>query len=588
MRGKLNWLLGKPSALAALVPLIFLLVFFVAPLGSMVMKSVLQPEFTLANFAAVFTGPVYRMALANSLILAAVVTIATFILGMWLVYGMDRWGPAWSAVIGVALVMPLVASGELVRVLAWMTAFSPSGPVSRALQAVGLVDEGAGVYPSLSAAVVGIVHILLPFFVFVVFSASRGMDPALEPASRLLGANRLQSFFAVALPSALPAMIGGSLIAFMMSLGYYATPSLLGKPQDTVFPVIIAEQVNKFGNYGQAAALGSLMLVVVLVFISILSRLGILGRLYGSSTSPGSHTKRIQTNLRLGVFWQTLVTARPFASATGWVSDSRTLRAVGYVLGRAGVICILCFLIFPIVVAVGASFTSGSLLRFPPEGFSFQWYTEYLTNSEWQSSTLNSVVVALFAGMVAVFIGAFGAAALNRGRFFGKGALFVLMISPLIVPWIIPALGLYFESVQLGIAYTHIGLVLGHVVFALPYTTMVLSTALSGFDHNLDRAAAMSGATVVQRVVHIYVPLLKAAVASAFVFAFLMSFTEFVFASFMTDSSLKTMPVKMWEGLTYNISPAVAAAGAVIAIVALAVMFVYGAVSWVGTRRKLA
>ncbi|MCG2623019.1 ABC transporter permease subunit [Arthrobacter sp. I2-34] len=576
----------KPSVgWAAIPPTLFLLLFFILPLFYMVRQSLWLPELTAEKYAESVTNPAYTGGLKNSLVLALYATLYTTVLGLFLVYAMDRWGKKWQAVISIFLLIPLVTNGELVRVLAWMIGLSPTGPITAGARFLGFLDPGQGLAPGLGAVVLGLVHILLPFFVFVVYSTTRGSDARIEQAAVLMGANRFQAFLYAVLPAAVPGILAGMLLAFMMTLGYYATPALLGNPQDTVLPVLIANQIKLLGDYGQAAALGMLLLGVILLFLFALNRLGVMQSLYGA---PAHRDAARTGQSRLSLYWCTLVCSSPVQRVTSFISGTRAFTWAGYVLSRTTVVLLLVFLTIPLVISLGASFTTTELLTFPPQGFSLRWYKTFLSDQVWTTSALNSLLIALISAVVSVVFGALAAAALTRGKFKGKGALFALLIAPLVIPWIVPALGLYFESVSLGVAFTYAGISIGHVVLALPYSTLVISTALRGFDWRLDLAARMSGASLGRRIIDIYIPLLRPAMFSAFLFSFLTSFTEFVFAFFMSDVRLKTLPVQMWEGLTFNVTPTVAAAGGIFTALALAAMMAAGIWQFLSARRLTA
>ncbi|WP_434612829.1 ABC transporter permease subunit [Arthrobacter sp. A5] len=573
----------KPSVgWAAIPPVLFLILFFILPLFYMVRQSLWLPDFSVSKYVEAVTNSAYTGGLKNSLVLAAYATLYTTILGLFLVYAMDRWGKKWQIAIGISLLIPLVTNGELVRVLAWMIGLSPTGPITAVARFFGFLHAGEGLAPSLGAVVLGLVHILLPFFVFVVYSTTRGADARIEKAAVLMGGNKLQAFLYAALPAAIPGILAGMLLAFMMTLGYYATPALLGNPQDTVLPVLIANQIKLLGDYGQAAALGMLLLGVILLFILALNKLGVMQSLYGD---PSSKDNGKAGQSRMSNYWCSLVCSTPVQRVTAVVSGFKAFRWTSYALARLVVLLLLLFLAVPLIISLGASFTPTELLTFPPQGISLRWYETFFSDQVWTSSALNSLIIAFMSAVVSVIFGALAAAALTRGKFKGKGALFALLIAPLVIPWIVPALGLYFESVSLGVAFTYTGISIGHVVLALPYSTLVLSTALRGFDWRLDLAARMSGASLGRRIVDIYIPLLRPAMLSAFLFSFLTSFTEFVFAFFMSDVHLKTLPVQMWEGLTFNVTPTVAAAGGIFTALALLAMIIVGIWQYMATRR---
>ena len=152
------------------------------------------------------------------------------------------------------------------------------------------------------------------------------------------------------------------------------------------------------------------------------------------------------------------------------------------------------YLLAPTLVIVPMSFTEARILSFPPEGFTFQWYERMLTDRQWSTGIVNSAQVATLTAILATVLGTLAALGLTRGRFPGRTAVNALALSPLIVPVVVIAIGMFGLFVQWRISGSLIGLVVAHTALALPFVAVSVSTSLRTMDRNLELAAANLGA----------------------------------------------------------------------------------------------
>jgi len=568
------------GALAPALPaLIFLLAFFLMPLGFMVWMSLSDPEFGFDNYVKAFQSQATRNGFVNSLVICAQATVITAVLGSLVVVALIRWRGIARTLVLLSLLLPFVTSGELVRIVAWMIALSPDGFLSTALRGLGLVSPGEMLLPGRPAVLIGLVHILLPFFVLTCFTALKMLDSRLPQAAGSLGAPPVQAFLTTTVPLSAGPILGASLLVFMIALGYYATPAALGGT-DVVLPTLITNQIQQLGDWGSAAALGTLLLVVTIVLFAIMLRFGGLSVLFSAVGSGAS-----SAGGRFSRAWTAAATSsgmRSFASACAAIPFGGALLKTVHVLLVIG-ICV--YLALPLIVAVPASFGEKSILTFPPSGFSLKWYEQFGANQAWVEALQTSLLVGLGTTVLSVLLAAGGAFVLTRSSTRGKAAVFLLLMMPLIMPWTVTAIGLYFEADLLGIAYQPLGLVIGHTVGGIPFALIVLTSAFASFDWRLDRAAVSLGASRLHRFLDIALPFLRPAFFGAMLFAFIWSFTEVVFAFLMNDAGTRTLPVAMWLELSYNISPIVAAAGGILTGSMLVLAAVYGLSQWFAKRR---
>ena len=225
------------------------------------------------------------------------------------------------------------------------------------------------------------------------------------------------------------------------------------------------------------------------------------------------------------------------------------------------------YLLAPTLVIVPMSFTEASILSFPPDGFSLQWYEQMFTDRQWSSGMVNSLQVAVLTAILATVLGTLAALALTRGRFPGRGALNGLMLTPLIVPVVIIAIGMFSLFVQWRISGSLLGLVLAHTALALPFVVVNVAAILRTMDRNLELAAANLGADPRRSFMRITLPIILPGVLAGAIFAFITSWDEVVVAIFLTSARFRTLPVEMWEQVRQVVDPTVAAVATVVMVV---------------------
>ncbi len=230
------------------------------------------------------------------------------------------------------------------------------------------------------------------------------------------------------------------------------------------------------------------------------------------------------------------------------------------------------YLLAPTLVIVPMSFTQASILSFPPEGFSTQWYEQMLTKPAWSTGLRNSVVVGSLTAILATGLGTLAALGMTRGRFPGRSIVTGLALSPLIVPVVIIAIGMFSLFVQWRIAGSIVGLVLAHTALAVPFVIVNVATSLRTIDRNLELAAANLGATPARTFQRITLPLILPGVLAGAIFAFITSWDEVVVAIFLTTARFRTLPAEMWQQVRQVVDPTVAAVATTLLVVTTALL----------------
>jgi putative spermidine/putrescine transport system permease protein len=250
-----------------------------------------------------------------------------------------------------------------------------------------------------------------------------------------------------------------------------------------------------------------------------------------------------------------------------WRSPRRLLMAA---LGALTVF----YLLAPTLVIVPMSFTQARILSFPPEGFSLQWYQRMFTDPQWAAGIQHSAEVATLTAVLATILGTLAALGLTRGRFPGRTLVNALALSPLIVPVVVIAIGMFGLFVQWRIAGSLAGLVVAHTALALPFVIVNVGTSLRTIDRNLEMAAANLGADPRRSFLHITLPLILPGVLAGAIFSFITSWDEVVIAIFMTSARFRTLPVEMWEQVRQVVDPTVAAVSTTLLVVTTALLLV--------------
>jgi putative spermidine/putrescine transport system permease protein len=220
---------------------------------------------------------------------------------------------------------------------------------------------------------------------------------------------------------------------------------------------------------------------------------------------------------------------------------------------------ILVVMIAPIVVVVLLSFSSASYLTFPPPAFGVRWYREYLGSRDWLAATLLSLEVAVVVVVLSTVLGTLASLGLARLPQMARMLATGLILSPLIVPVIIVAIGVYYAFARYGLVGTPAGLVLAHTCLAVPFVVTSVGASLAGFDRRLEMAALSLGATPFGAFRQVTLPLILPGVLVGALFAFITSFDELVVSLFLSGANAVTLPRRMWEDLRYALDPTIAA-----------------------------
>jgi putative spermidine/putrescine transport system permease protein len=254
----------RSSGLRWLLPALALLaLFFVLPVLSLLLRSVLEPQPGLQHYAELVQGSTYVKVLFNTLMVASVVTVVTVLLGFPVAWLMAIAPSGWSRLLMACLLLSMWTN-LLVRTYAWMVLLQRTGVINQTLMAWGLIDAPLHLVNNLTGVTIGMTYIMLPFLVLPLHATIKNLDPAILRAAATCGASRWQAFRLVLWPLALPGVASGGLMVFVMSLGYFVTPALLGGASHMMLAELIAQLVQSLLNWGLAGAASLVLLVITL------------------------------------------------------------------------------------------------------------------------------------------------------------------------------------------------------------------------------------------------------------------------------------------------------------------------------------
>ncbi len=240
---------------------------------------------------------------------------------------------------------------------------------------------------------------------------------------------------------------------------------------------------------------------------------------------------------------------------------------------------IFFFLIAPIVIIIPLSFNSvpfftftEEMLSLDPAGYSIKWYVDFFTNLNWQGAVKNSFIIAIFSTLISTSLGTIAALGLSRAEMPAKTLVMGILISPMIVPLIISAAGMFFFYTKIGLASTHLGVIMAHAALSTPFVVITVTATLVGFDQSLIRAAAALGASPIVTFFRVIVPLILPGVISGALFAFVTSFDEVVVVKFVGSYEQRTIPWVMFSGIREQISPTILAVATLLVLLSASLL----------------
>lgn len=575
-----TWL--RPGAKGA--PLVvLLLVMLVYPVGQLLLLSIHNDTgFTLIEYKRLFASSVYAEVLLITLKVSLWTTFFSVLAGYPIAYLISS---ATRERKNRLLFWVLLSfwTSFLVRTFAWVVLLGRNGVINQLLLKLGIISEPLSLLYHFSSVIVGMVHALMPLAVLTMLSVMENIDRRLPSAAATLGARPGTVFWKVYFPLSLPGVAAGALMVFVTAIGFFITPTLLGGRHQTMITQLIIDQVMQALNWGFAGAISVLLLAVVLIVFLVYDRMVGLSTMAGESAGAkgaraGGWSRKLGDLIltALGNATDALLAVLPRSSkgrkrSVSGDGASLTLRVIVFLL--------LVFLSAPAFLMIPLSFDSASGLAWPPHGFSLQWYRQIVDSPLWMQAITRSMLVGVGTALLSMLIGTPAAFLLVRGGMRGKAAMLAFVLSPIVVPRMIIAVGIFYFFAKIGLVGSALGLVLAHTTVAVPYVVITMMAVLRNYDTRLDLAAQSLGARPWATLRRVTFPILGAGLMSSFLFAFATSFDELTIALFTSGGLSTTLPKQFWDEITMQISP-------VIAAVSTCLFIFIAALIWVADRLR--
>lgn len=546
-----------------LLPILVLVTAFLAiPLAVAFWGSFNGLAFDFSRYATIFTDPVYISILVRSLQIAAVTTFLCIALGYPVAYFMTTLSRQKVALFAIFLLVPMFTA-FLIRTYAWMIILGRRGVINTALISLGIIDRPLTIMGTSWAVYIGMVHVLLPIAILIMYANMAQLDRSLTKAAGVLGAQPVRAFFRIYLPMSTPAIISATMLIFIITMGFYIAPVLLGGPANTMISQMVVTQITTSFDFQMGYAL-TVCLLLITIFVLFIANIFVpieqVWSLQDSRKVPdGTHKQGDGLKRAPGLFARIGFTLEnllfQLVKRPAWLPK---------LLRNSFITLIVLFLLAPLAIVYLLSFSSSAFQVFPPPGFSLQWYQKFFTDPAWLSALWQSAKLALVVASIAAIIGVAGAFALVRGDLPVKRLLFLFILLPLLLPLIILALGLYLAVDKIGLSGSFPGLVIGHLLIAAPYAIVILAGAVRNLDRNIEYAAATLGARPGLAFRKVVFPILAPSLVSAWLMSFLTSFDELLITLFLLGRQDPTLPIKMWSDIRVQVDPTMNAASSVI------------------------
>lgn len=577
-------------------PLAWLVAVFLVPLSMLIVFSFwvnipggqYEAGLTLENYVRFLTSSLYLGQFWLTIELALVTATFSLALGYPLAYYLAQLNRPWLRSTLLIVVISSLWVTYVIRAYAWQVILASKGILSSIGVFTGLLDSHTSFYPGYWGLVVGMVYVFLPFMILTLYSSLRNIDGELLEASKNLGAGPLQTFRRITYPLSRNGVASGTALVFILALGAYVLPTLLGSSSERTLPVLIEQQIMSESNYPFGAAMSIGLIVVVLAFLWLLLRLtnvttGDIGGIETTETDteePSQPTRGISAKVWsvMGGASQSIgLTPALGKIETGLSSAVQSInpntRETAIAAGlRAYVAAVMTFVAGPLAIIVAVSFTPEEFLTFPPGGISLRWYVTFFTDSSWVGSLFNSLTIAGSAALLATSIGGVLAFALDRFDYRFSQLFGTFGILPILVPPVIIGVAFLVFFLEIGFAGSRLSIIVAHGVFYAAFPFILVMQGLRELDRTYEEAAMNLGASSVRTIRTITYPLLRANIISGALFAFILSLNEYIISWLLSLFLVDTIPIYIFNQLRYSYPPTIAAASTVFILLTVVAM----------------
>ncbi|MET4359209.1 putative spermidine/putrescine transport system permease protein [Bradyrhizobium sp. RT9b] len=577
--------LGRMPIALTLPALTILLVVFGIPIVLLFLISLNAPAFSIVNYQSFFDQRANVKVLFQTIEISFVVTAACLIIGYPTAYLIVAAPKRLRIVLTVLVIIPYLTSA-LARTYAWIVILSDRGLINDLLRDLGLIARPLPLLYNRTSVYIGMVHIMLPVMMLPLVTVMMGIDKSLTAAARSMGARPLTAFWRVFFPLSLPGVRSGSLLVFVICLGFYITPAALGGLSDAMLSTFIASENSAF-DLARTATSAFVLLALALLVVSVLGL-----DLSGTQAQAPQRTRKAG---RSKLF--SFRALREYLSE--FVTPHRAKRWTSQLYKAGGdsikskisrlvfVSLVMTYLLFPSVLVVIMSFSAGTSLEFPPSGLSVQWYRSFFGDSSWYGAALISFQIAVAVAILSTTVGTLAAFGLNRAVPKARRFVTMLILAPITLPVVVVGIAAFLGLAKLGLIDSMAGVILAHSVGAIGFVVVIVSGTLANFDHRLVQAAHSMRAGPLQTFLRVTLPLIRPGVIGGGIFAFLHSFDEIVITSFVSGFSIRTLPLKLWENIRQEIDPTIAAVASLLMLLPVLWLVVLYVAWWRSKPRVL-
>ncbi len=490
---------------------------------------------TLKNYETFFGKWIYGKLLWKSITMSATVTLINVLLAFpvayFLAFRVKKNHMTWL----ILIQLPFYTS-YLLRVLAWKIMLGNNGVINSTLVDLGFIQGPLEfLLYSRFSVILTFVHGWAAFAILPIFLSLSKIDNSLLEAAADLGENPVRTFLRVTLPLSMPGVAAAALIQFIPTVGEYVTPMMVGGPKGIMIGQIIAAQFGPANNFPLGAALTIIMMITITIIALTFIWL-----------SQRGTVKRREM--------ETVLAAKPSTNTEG--------RLFGVLF--CYVILYLMFLYIPSLILPIFSFNDSIQMALPLKGFTLKWYLEIPDRPGLLTALGNSFKVAFPVAIVSTTLATIAAKTLTRYRMPGQSAALGFILLPMVMPGIILAVGLlvFVKAVGMPLSLWTIGI--AHVVFTMPFSTLVVRSRLEGLSRSLEESALDLGENGWMTFWRVTFPLILPAVGACLLLSFIASFDEFLFALFLGGDHV-TLPVFMWTQVRFpQTLPTILALGSLI------------------------
>lgn len=516
----------------------------------------LDRTLTIDNYTSVLTSPTNRRLLVRTLGIACAVALCAVIVAFPMAYLVSKKLRRGRLVAVILAVIPLWVS-LLIRVFAWKIILGDTGVLNTTLVTAGLTDHPLSflLYTRFTVFLT-LTTVTVPYVFIAVYTSLERVPPAVLEASSDLGASPLQRFRTVVWPLARPGVALGFTLAFVLAVGDYLSPSLVGGLSGTMVGSVIVSQFGVANNWPLGAALAIVLLVIAALVAGVVARLGRSRAVLDGDNGTGITTDTITESV-----WR---------------------RRLGDALAYGYLALAYALLYLPLIVIALFSVNDSPVQTLPIRGLSLSWYAELAESSELIAALQRSLIVALGAVAIALIVGAAFALIFTYAKPVAAGVLQSALTIPFLLPGVILGLSLAIVFRTLGMTFGLSTIILGHAAFVTPIVMAVLVSRLRQLDPSLLQAALDLGATPVRAFLSVVVPQLKTAIIGASLLGFTLSFDE-VLVTFFLSGEQPTLPVYVYNQLRFGFTPTINALFTAIIVVSVGLLLL--ALRLVGGRR---